>query len=151
MNASVRSRMWRFVCYKAFNRILIIGMILGFFACGQRHSGEDGDGRMSRAASIRVAQEFLLSSASGDSVRLTRLARDTVVNTVLLNHRLGSTEHFRAAAETFRAGKVSTYSTGSDVQFRYRLTGKEYDAFIILQIHQTRLVVSDYGIPAIID
>jgi hypothetical protein len=151
MNASIRNPMWRFASYAVLRRRLMLVMILGFSACGQRHSGEDGEGKGSRAASIRVAQEFLRNSASGDSVRLTRLALDTVVNTVLLNHRLGSAEHFRAAAETFRAGKVSVYPDGSDVQFRYRLAGKEYDAFVALQSQQNQLVVSDYGVPAIID
>lgn len=151
MNAFVSNRLWHFASKGVFSRIFMTALTLGSIACHSQHPRKAAGGKASGRESVRVAEEFLGYSAAGDSARLASLARETVVSAVLLNHHLASTEHFRAAAETFRSGKVSAYPTGSGVQFRYRYLGNDYEGFITLQIYETRLVVSDFGIPAIID
>jgi hypothetical protein len=122
-------------------------LAIGASGCTPQRNDEN----VSRKASMRVAQEFLRASAAGDSAGLTPLARDTVVKTVLLNHRFGTTEHFRAADTTFQSPKVDIYPSASDVRFRYRIGKEEYDAVIFLELEDGRLVVANYGIPAIID
>ncbi len=151
MPASAESQSTVGSCRYWGTALLVLLTSVGLLGCTQERSGEIGDRKPSRPASIQVAREFLQEAAAGDSAQLVRIARDTVVKTILLNHRLGSVEHLLAGASTFRSPSVSIYPSGSDMRFRYRLQGKEYDAFVALELEGGRLVVSNYGIPAIID
>jgi hypothetical protein len=125
--------------------------LVGALGCSQQIDGRNTNNRASREESVELARTFVTASVSGDSTVLARIARDKVIRTVLVNHRMGSMEHLRAAAKTFRSPKASVYTSGSDVRFHYILEGKEFSGFVALVTSGERLVVDNYGIPAIID
>jgi hypothetical protein len=133
-------------------RLLLLSLVaFAISACTPQSRKEGTDSEATSRASVLLTRDFLKYSATGDSISLARIADDTVVTTILLNHRLGSTEHLLAAAESFRSPTIHIYPSGSDVNFRYELAGQVLTAFVSLDWRGPELIVYNYGIPAIID
>ena len=127
--------------------VLVCFALAGVLTGCAGQAGEKAEATYSRSAALGVTREFLRSASMQDSGALVLVARDTVVRRVLAEPR-AHTDRFKAAADRLRRPRITQYSDGFDVIFRYEVRGIESQAIVSLIREGGELKVSGYGIPA---